>query len=147
MLIALRRGPASGLICGGLLYGLLTCLTDGYGFATFPFDYLIGFGSVAVVGFARPIAFSRRCLEAPNNAKNLAFGEIALLCGGILSTVVRFAGSTASSMVVYGYTFEAAAAYNAVYIPVSGVCAVVPLMLLYPALLRLERLYPSKKKA
>ena len=33
------------------IFGLVTCLTDGYGFYTYPFDYLIGFGSIAVFGF------------------------------------------------------------------------------------------------
>ncbi len=146
MMIALRRGPASGLICGGLLYGLLTCLTDGYGFATYPFDYLIGFGSVAVLGFIRPLALSRGQIEQPNQVKGLVIGEVSLLIAGILATFIRFAGSTASSMVVYGYDLASAAAYNAVYIPVSGACALIPLMLLYPALLRLEKQFPTRNR-
>ena len=49
-IIALRRGPLHGLVASGVVYGLLTCLTDGYGLITFPFDYLIGFGSAGFVG-------------------------------------------------------------------------------------------------
>ena len=83
MIIALRRGPASGLICGGILFGLLTCLTDGYGFACYPFDYLIGFGSVAVMGFFRPFIFGQ-------NQKGYNFkGEAFLLLAGVLSTFIR----------------------------------------------------------
>ena len=117
MIIALRRGPASGLICGGILFGLLTCLTDGYGFACYPFDYLIGFGSVAVMGFFRPFIFGQ-------NQKGYNFkGEAFLLLAGVLSTFIRFMGSTVSSVVIYQYTFVAAMAYNVLYISLSGVCA------------------------
>lgn len=46
-MVALRHGPAKGFLAGGIVFGLVTCLTDGYGFHTYPFDYLVGFGSVA----------------------------------------------------------------------------------------------------
>ena len=146
MLIALRRGPASGLICGGLLYGFLTCLTDGYGFATFPFDYLVGFGSVAIVGFVRPFVFSASAMSSEKlTAKAIVIGEVAILVAGLLATLVRFAGSTASSMLLYGYDFAAAAEYNAVYIPVTGACAIVALMLLYVPLVKVQKAFPVRK--
>ena len=146
MLIALRRGPASGLICGGLLYGFLTCLTDGYGFATFPFDYLVGFGSVAIVGFIRPFVFSTSAMSSEKlTAKAIVIGEVAILVAGLLATLVRFAGSTASSMLLYGYDFAAAAEYNAVYIPVTGACAIVALMLLYVPLVKVQKAFPVRK--
>ena len=146
MLIALRRGPASGLICGGLLYGFLTCLTDGYGFATFPFDYLVGFGSVAIVGFVRPFVFSASAMSSEKlTAKAIVVGEVAILVAGLLATLVRFAGSTASSMLLYGYDFAAAAEYNAVYIPVTGACAIVALMLLYVPLVKVQKAFPVRK--
>ena len=146
MLIALRRGPASGLICGGLLYGFLTCLTDGYGFATFPFDYLVGFGSVAIVGFVRPFVFSASAMSSEKlTVKAIVIGEVAILVAGLLATLVRFAGSTASSMLLYGYDFAAAAEYNAVYIPVTGACAIVALMLLYVPLVKVQKAFPVRK--
>ena len=36
MIIALRRGPAHGFIAGGIVYGLISCLKDGYGFLHLP---------------------------------------------------------------------------------------------------------------
>ena len=109
MIIALRHGPQHGFIAGGIIYGLLTCLTDGYGFACYPFDYLIGFGSVAVMGFFRKFIFAKE--QNNYNVKGILF----ILLAGALSTAVRYIGSNVSSIVVYGYTLEAALAYNAFY--------------------------------
>ena len=140
MIIALRHGPAHGLIAAGLIYGLLTCLTDGYGFATYPFDYLIGFGSVAIMGF-----FSKLILVPGQKGYTLK-GELHLLLAGFLSTLVRFVGSSASSMVVYGYSFSAAIAYNAVYISVSGALAIAILMALYGPLCQINSLFPVSRE-
>ena len=138
-IIALRHGPMHGLVCGGIVYGLITCLTDGYGFACYPFDYLIGFGSVVVMGFFKPLILSEN--QKFYNLK----GEIFLLVAGILATLVRLVGSTASSMIVYKYTFAAALAYNAVYIPVSGVVAIAAIMAAYGPLLKINSIYPVQK--
>jgi thiamine transporter ThiT len=136
MVIALRRGPARGFVAGGLVFGLLTCFTDGYGFVTYPFDYLIGFGSVAVMGF-----FGKAVLK-PGQKNYSLKGEILILVAGILTTLVRFTGSTASSMIVYSYTFVEAVAYNALYIPVSGAVATIALMALYGPLCRVNSAFP-----
>ena len=138
MIIALRHGPAHGFIFGGIVYGLLTCLTDGYGFACYPFDYLIGFGSIAIMGFFRKLIFSET--QDGYNLKGLIFIFIA----GALSTFVRYVGSNVSSIVVYDYSLKAALAYNAFYIPLSGLIATVAFMLLYAPLIRLNKLYPVK---
>jgi len=138
MLIALRHGPAQGFICGGLIYGLLTCLTDGYGLATYPFDYLIGFGSVAVMGFFRSKIF------VPGQKKYTVKGEFFLLLAGVLATLIRYIGSTVSSIVLYAYTLKAALAYNIVYIPVSGAISLALIMALYGPLCRLNTAFPVK---
>lgn len=139
MIIALRRGPASGLICGGILFGLLTCLTDGYGFACYPFDYLIGFGSVAVMGFFRPFIFGQ-------NQKGYNFkGEAFLLLAGVLSTFVRFVGVTVSSILIYNTTFVAALIYNVGYISLSGILALAVLMAIYGPLVKVNASFPARK--
>ena len=137
MLIALRRGPVHGFVCGGLIYGLLTCLTDGYGFATYPFDYLIGFGSVAVMGLFAPVILPKE--GNPSIIKGILF----IVLAGFVSTLVRFIGSTMSSMLVYGLSITDAMVYNAVYIPVSGLLAIAALCLLYPALLQINKRYKA----
>ena len=138
MLIALRHGPAHGFIAGGIVYGLLTCFTDGYGFACYPFDYLIGFGSVAIMGLFRNLIFSES--QEKLNVQGLIF----IFVGGMLSTFVRYIGSNVSSIVVYGYTLKAALIYNSIYIPLSGLISTVAFMLLYSPLIRINKMYPVK---
>lgn len=137
--IALRHGPAHGLACGGIIYGLVTCLTDGYGFATYPFDYLIGFGGVMVLGF-----FSKFILGEGQTWYNVK-GEIFLFVGALIATFIRFVGSTASSMIIYQYSFAAAVAYNAIYIPVSGLIAIAVLMAAYGPLIKIHNRFPIRK--
>ena len=137
MIIALRRGPLDGFVAGGIVYGLLTCLTDGYGLATYPFDYLIGFGSVAVLGFFRNLVLGKD--QTTYNVKGMVF----LTIGVILSTFVRFVGGCTSSMVLYGYDLVAAMVYNYIYIFVSGGLVLAVLLILYGPLVRINRLFPS----
>jgi thiamine transporter len=136
IILALRRGPLKGFIAGGIVFGLLTCFTDGYGFASYPFDYLIGFGSVAVAGF-----FSKFILVKGQKTYTVK-GELWLVLAVILVTLVRFTGSTASSMVLYGYDFAAACLYNALYIPVSSAAALIVLMAIYGPLCRINTMFP-----
>ena len=136
MIIALRHGPQHGFICGGIIYGLLTCLTDGYGFACYPFDYLIGFGSVAVMGFFRQFIFNKD--QETYNVKGLVFIFIA----GTLATLVRYIGSNVSSIVVYGLSLKGALAYNAFYIPLSGLVSIIALMAMYGPLIKVNKSHP-----
>jgi len=141
MIIALRHGPQHGFIAGGIIFGLLTCLTDGYGFACYPFDYLIGFGSVAVMGFFRNFIFGKD--QDTYNLKGILF----ILLASILSTAVRYIGSTVSSIVVYKYSLKAALAYQAYYIPLSGLIATLAFIAMYGPLIKINKTYPIKKDA
>lgn len=144
-IIALRRGPLHGFISGGVVFGMLTCLTDGYGIFTYPFDYLIGFGSVAVLGFFSKLIFPSS-KEATSWTGYSLKGELYLLLAGALATLVRFLGSSVSSMVFYELDFPAACVYNAIYIPVSGAIAIAILMLVYGPLRRLNAMFPTEQK-
>lgn len=139
MIIAIRKGPAHGFVAGGVIYGLLTCLTDGYGFYCYPFDYLIGFGSVAIMGFCRPWILGEN--QKTYNVK----GILAILISGILATTIRFFAGCVSSIVYYGSNFGEAALYNVGYVYVSGALAIAVLIALYGPLCRLEKAFPSKK--
>ena len=138
MIIALRHGPAHGLIAGGIVYGLLTCLTDGYGFVCYPFDYLIGFGSVAVMGLFNKFIFSKE--QKSYNFLGLLF----IFVGGLLSTLVRYVGSNLSSIVVYGLTLKEALIYNSIYIPLSGLISVIAIMVLYKPIIQINNRFPAR---
>lgn len=140
MIIALRHGPSHGFIAGGIVYGLLTCLTDGYGFACYPFDYLIGFGSVATMGFFRKYIFGKD--QTNYNLKGILF----ILIGGLLTTIIRYVGSNVSSIVVYKYSLQAALEYNAFYIPLSGLISVIALIVMYKPLIRINALHQVEEK-
>lgn len=131
-LIALRHGPAKGFVAGGIVFGFITCLTDGDGIYTFPFDYLVGFGSICMLGFFRKWIFTEK---EPGFAP---IGFLYILIGGILATLVRFIGSTASSMVIYGYEIIPAMEYNVLYILPTGAIATGVMMALYVPLARVN---------
>lgn len=138
-ILALRRGPLKGFIGAGIVYGLITCLTDGYGIATFPFDYLVGFGSCCILGFFKPLIFGK-----DQNTYNVK-GEIFLFIGAALASFFRFVGSSVSSMVIYGYTIQAAMAYNAVYVFVSGAISIAIIMAIYGPFIKVNKRYPAIK--
>ena len=133
-IIALRRGPLHGLVASGVVYGLLTCLTDGYGLITFPFDYLIGFGSAGFVGI-----FSKYVLDENKNF----WARVGVLSGSVVvATFIRLVGGMASSMILYEFGFMKSLAYNIPYICLSGLAALVVLLALYYPLLKLNRIKP-----
>ena len=138
--LTLRRGPIKGFIGSGIVYGVISCLTDGYGFAFYPFDYLIGFGSACVLGFFNPLILSKTQLNY--NVK----GEIFLLVGGVLASFVRFIGGCISSMIFYSYSLLAAMEYNALYVFVSGGISIALIMMVYGPLLRVHHYFPPTKR-
>lgn len=139
--LALRRGPLKGFICSGIVYGLITCLIDGYGFATFPFDYLLGFGSVTIIGFFSP--YILRVGEKNYTLK----GELLLLLAGTLATTMRFIAGTVSSMLVYGYDLLPAMAYNSMYVYISGALSIAVLMALLGPICRINTRYPVESNS
>ena len=140
MIIALRYGPQHGFIAGGIVYGLVSCLIDGYGFACYPFDYLIGFGSVAALGFFRKYIFSED--QTNYNKKGLFF----IFIGGLLSILIRYIGSNVSSIVVYQYSLKAALEYNSFYIPLSGLISIIALMAIYRPLIKINNLHKVEEE-
>lgn len=137
--VALRHGPLAGFISGGIIYGLITCITDGYGIFLYPFDYMVGFGSVAILGFFKPLIFGEK-----NVGYNLK-GEIFIFVGCLLSGLVRFVGSSLSSIVNYGLNLIGAMAYNVIYVFASAGISAVILMALYGPLLRLQKAFPPSE--
>lgn len=139
-ILALRKGPIKGFIGAGIAYGLISCITDGYGIATYPFDYMLGFGSVCVLGFFTPFIFGE-------DQKNYNFkGELFIIIGAFISTFIRFIGGTVSSMIIYGYDLLPAMTYNSLYVSISGLIAIVVVMAVYGPFIRVNNRFPSNKK-
>lgn len=133
--LCIRRGPIKGFIGCGIVYGLITCLTDGWGFQTYPFDYLLGYGAIAISGL-----FRKQILES----ESLIKGSVALGIAIILSCFGRFVASCISSMVLYEVDFVGALAYNIPYIGFSTVLVLDALLILYKPLLLVNKRFPVK---
>jgi thiamine transporter len=136
-IIAYRFGFAKGFFAIGLVYGLTTNLLDGYGLASYPFDYLLAYGLISFSGFYASMIF-------PEDQKTVKKRHIFyLVISVIVGTVLRYLGSTASSIILYGTTFTAGLVYN-LYIPISGAIALGVLLALYRPLLVINRIYPPR---
>ena len=139
LVIALRHGWFKTLFAGGLVYGLITCLLDGYGIITYPLDYFLGFGSTAVLGlFAEYINKNYK-----TNAKNTIICFLFLTVGILSWGTIRFFASSLSSVILYEYTWEAAFTYNLGYVYISCIADLVVLIGLLPLITRLSKIYPT----
>lgn len=134
-IIAFRFNTVKTFVASGIIYGLITCLFDGYGFATYPFDYLLGFGLISLTSLFRKVAFSDKL---PISLQ-ITFFAIAIFAGGI----ARFIGATLSSMIIYRTTFWAGVSYNATYILPSVAFSLAILLLLYGFLKGINRRFPA----
>lgn len=120
-IICIRKGFFKGFIATGIVYGLITCLIDGYGLYTFPFDYLLGFGSIALVALFSP-------LYKKSNPKVKEY--MFLLLAIFISLVFRTLFATISGIVFYNLNFVSSLIYQLTYIaPSAGIVSVVILLL------------------
>lgn len=133
--LAIRRGPIKGFIGCGIVYGIITCGIDGWGIQTFPFDYLLGYGSIAIAGF-----FKKPILESKSIWKGILFLIIALLLGSF----GRLVFATISSMVLYEYSFVPAIVYNLSYIGPSAGFVIALMLILYKPFLLVNSRFPVK---
>ena len=130
-IIAIRYGPLKGLFASSLIFGLISCLLDGYGMQTFPFDYLIAFSGYASVGLFMYI-FRNHVF---NKKENMEFACIcfSFILGAIVSFITRMLGHSLSSILFYELDFKAAIAYNIIYVSFSVFgCMAISLLLAKP---------------
>lgn len=142
MIITLRHGPIKGFIASGVIFGFITCLTDGWGFIYFPFDYLLGFGSIALLGLFKNLILPVG--EYPIHANKVGqffFGILFMVIGVTLVMVGRTLASSLSSMIFYGYNLSEALIYQMTYVPGSCGACLLGLIILYKPLLMINRLY------
>ena len=139
LILTLRHGWFKGFFAGGIIFGIITCLLDAYGFITYPFDYLLGFGSVAIMGlFSKYIA-----INYGRNAKNTTMCYILVIVGVSLWGIIRCMAGTLSSVLVYEYEFYPALIYNIPYVFISAAADAILLCLIFPVINKLNRLYKT----
>ncbi len=126
-IIALRHGPIKGFFAGGIVYGLITCLLDGYGMACYPLEYLLAFGCVCILGL-----FARNINNTFENNKVMPYVFTVLSIA--VWSILRCMFATIDSMILYDYELVPALSYNATYVFPSAaldlviVCALLPLI-------------------
>lgn len=152
VIIALRYSFSKTFISCGIVFGLITCFTDGYGLFAFPLEYLIAFGSVAIIS-----PFRKWIIKDPKDMKSLDYVKSISLLFVLLSiqTTIRFICASIDSYVFYftyldsstsgGNMINAALLYNAPYVYLTGVATIVVIGLLYYPLLRINKIFPPYK--
>ena len=123
----------------GIVYGLITCLSDGYGIATYPMEYLVAFGSIAFFGFVSPFLIN-------NFGKSLngkLFSILLLLCATVIWSTIRFFAASFDSVVLYEYTWAAAFGYNVTYVFPSAALDLVLLSLLLVIVFPIFKIYKT----
>lgn len=141
LLLSLRYGPLKGFIGSSIVFGLISCLIDGYGFQTFPFDYFIAFSGYLFAGLAYNIFKATLLKDNTSKNKELGYMIVSLSIGCVAVFVTRMIGSGISSYVYflsyigdmvteYGSKFMAVFMYNIVYIGPSALGSLVLAILL-----------------
>jgi thiamine transporter len=135
IILALRLGPIKGFVGIGIVYGLITNLIDGYGFATYPLDYLLAYGSISIAGF-----FGEKILKP--NLKNPLQPYLWLLVAVFLGTLGRLVFAIISGIVVFNTDFYFSFIYNLSYIFPSFVLVVAVLIPLLKPFQKINLRYP-----
>ncbi len=121
--VALRHGPFKAFIAGGIIYGLVTCLIDGYGFQTYPLEYLVAFGTIFILGFFGP--YINRSFKEKNTFK-IVISIILIVLSIAMWGLIRWVAASIDSVLFYEATFRGGLAYNAIYVlPTTALDAVL----------------------
>lgn len=140
-IIAYRHGWFKGFIASGIVFGLITCLFDGYGMQFFPLEYLVAFGSIGIGGlFGKKI---NDLINTKGTSSKVIAGLMVVATVSIFF-VIRLFAATLDSMIFYEYPFKAALIYNISYIgPSAGALAIFLIMLL-PLIKILNKMFKTE---
>ena len=138
--ISYRHGWFKGFIASGVVFGFITCVFDGWGLITYPFDYLIAFGSIGIAGlFGKPIYNNVK----KSGVKAKIISLLLILLTVLIHGVIRLFSATIDSVLLYEVTFGAGLIYNLTYIWPTCIALVIFLYVLLPALLAVNNQYPT----
>lgn len=137
-IVSLRHGWFKGFFAGGLIYGLITCLLDGYGFNTYPFDYLVAFGCTCILGAFTPYIY-KNFNKSPSKTV-LCF--VVVICCVLLSGIIRILSSSINSVLFYETTYVGGIIYNWYMVPTAISNAIIVSLLLY-LIMKLSKVFPT----
>lgn len=162
-IIAVRYGGFKGFIASSFIFGFITCLIDGYGLQTYPFDYFVALSGYSIVGvFYNAVNnyYAKKKLELrlANNGENVTsdnpfvvkeniFKVVAIILGGFFAMVVRYCGHMISGAILYQpITFVDNFIYQSTYVPVSVWISVAGMLILYKPIELINRVFPVLNK-
>ena len=139
-IISYRHGWFKGFIASGIVFGFITCVFDGWGLMTYPFDYLIAFGSIGIAGLFGKMIYK---YVKGQGAKSKTLSLLLILATVLIHSVIRLLSASVDSVLLYEVSFGAGLAYNITYIWPTAIVLVVFLYVLLPALLAINNQYPT----
>lgn len=162
-IIAVRYGGFKGFIASSFIFGFITCLINGYGLQTYPFDYFVALSGYSIVGIfynAVNNYYAKKKLELrlANNGENVTsdnpfvvkeniFKVVAIILGGFFAMVVRYCGHMISGAILYQpITFVDNFIYQSTYVPVSVWISVAGMLILYKPIELINRVFPVLNK-
>lgn len=143
IIIGIRYGFFKGFVASSIIFGVVTCLLDGYGFITYPFDYLIAFAGYGLVSvfYNFALKIGKKTSKSP-----LFFGILGVILGYIPMTLVRYIGTMCSGYFLYETPFVENFLYQTTYVPLSALVSIAGVCVLLPVIMMLEKMYPAYQK-
>lgn len=135
--ISYRHGFIKGFIASGIVYGLSTCAFDGYGFACYPFDYLLAYGSLAIVSL-----FYKQIFESDKKVMPYVFVCISIF----IACFLRLAFHVISGMILWNTEFVGSFIYNIAYVGPSCLLCMVLFCLLLKPFKMINKKFPVLKR-
>lgn len=137
--IALRHGWFKSFIAGGVIYGLITCLFDGYGPICYPLEYFVAFGAICILGVASKYINGIKL----NSLKNICVSYGLLIASIVLATTIRLFAASIDSVLIWKYGFVEALVYNITYILPSSIFVCIIMCFLLPVVKKLNNMMPT----
>ena len=138
--VSYRHGWFKGFLASGIVFGLITCLFDGYGMQTYPFEYLIAFGSIGIAGLFGKTIFR---LASSNEIKNKIYSGLLVVLTVLIFFVIRTLFASFDSMIFWELTFAGALAYNLPYVGLSAGGVAIFLLILLPIFTEINKMYKT----
>ncbi|MBO8427728.1 MAG: energy-coupled thiamine transporter ThiT [Firmicutes bacterium] len=128
LILSIRLGFSKGLIGSSLIFGIISCFMDTWGFQTFPFDYFIAFSGYSIAGLA--YSLYTKFIKINNRKNDLIAICLSLCIGAVGVFITRMVGSSISSMIYYDYSLSAALIYQIGYVGPSAALSLAACLVL-----------------
>ncbi len=137
-ILAYRHGPIKSAIVIGLIYALINMAFDSWSINPIflIFDYMLGFGSIALSGLFTKKSFNK----SAKHQVNIMWLSISI----ILCSIIRILCSSISGMIVYELSFISSFWANfSIYVGWDCLLAFIAILMLYPTILIINNRFPT----